>query len=384
MSKPDLLLADALAVLSQERDAIPWEERRSVARRATECLQSGRQTTVALGIAEFLVDDRVWEVRQAVAEMLVYLPDGDKFNCLASRLSQDCNCFVLQAVDRALNQRRRCARESARQRDTFEHITRDLRNFERVHGSLAAAKARSISERMYEFLVATAVHVLRRVMTPMRETIASLASHNAQKKTSLAERKLELEQLGDRFEFLLRIVSDMRAMSQTLSRERQKHRLADVVAQAHAMVIDHLRSLGCEPSMVRFRLDVPRDISLWMARHEIIVAIANLIQNAYEVFLDEDGRLTKGKIDVLATRSGDDKVELRIRDNGNGLTLAEIEEAFLPGRTMKINRGTGYGLPIARQRIAAHHGTITMESHVGHGTTVVVVLPVGDAEEEEQ
>ncbi len=286
-----------------------------------------------------------------------------------------------QSVERALDQRRRCARQSARQRDTFGHVTRDLQSLERIHGSLAAAKARSMAERMYEFLVATAVHELRRVMTPMQETIASLTSNGAGKR--LVERHTELQKLGERFEFLQRIVSDMRTMSQTLSRERQKHRLVDVVAQAHAMVVDHLRSVGCKPSNVRVRVDVHREIYLSMARHEIVVAVANLLQNAYEVFLDEDGRLGAGKVDVQATRL-DDAIELRIGDNGLGLSPSEIAEAFLPGKTMKINRGTGYGLPIARQRIAAHRGTITMESQIGHGTTVIVVLPICDAEEEDQ
>jgi signal transduction histidine kinase len=384
MSKPDLLLADALAKLSQDRDAIPWEERRSVVRRATGFLQSGRQAKAAMRVADLLVDDRAWEVRQAVAEMLVYFPDGDKFNGLAGKLTQDCNGFVLQAVDRAIDQRRRCARESARQRDTFEHITRDLQSFERVHGPLAAAKARSIAERMYEFLVATAVHELRRVMTPMRETIGSLASRSSNKKSPPTECQAELGQLSDRFEFLLRIVSDMGAMSQALSRERQKHQLADVVAQAHAMVVDDLGSVGCEPGKVHAHIDVPQDLRVAMARHEIVVAIANLLQNAYEVFLDEDGRLVDGKIEVRVSRLDDENIELRICDNGRGLTPTEIEEAFVPGKTMKINRGTGYGLPIARQRIAAHGGTITMESQVGHGTTVKVVLPVNDAEENDK
>src|SRR5262245_2912542 len=95
MRKPDLLLADALAMLTQNSDVLPWEKRRTIAWCATEALQSGCQSKLAIQVADLLVDDATWEVRQAVAELLVYLPDGAQFNCLAGRLAQDCNGFVL-------------------------------------------------------------------------------------------------------------------------------------------------------------------------------------------------------------------------------------------------------------------------------------------------
>jgi len=53
--------------------------------------------------------------------------------------------------------------------------------------------------------------------------------------------------------------------------------------------------------------------------------------------------------------------------------LAKLETPFF---STKVS-GTGLGLPIARQVVAAHGGSLTIESHEGRGTTVRIRLPLG-------
>ena len=45
--------------------------------------------------------------------------------------------------------------------------------------------------------------------------------------------------------------------------------------------------------------------------------------------------------------------------------------------------GTGLGLAIVKQVIDAHHGTITVDSQIGVGTTFTVHLPIGDVLQDE-
>jgi signal transduction histidine kinase len=49
---------------------------------------------------------------------------------------------------------------------------------------------------------------------------------------------------------------------------------------------------------------------------------------------------------------------------------------FMPGRTSKKNRGTGFGLPIAEKNVRAHGGQLSLESQRDRGTTVTMVLPI--------
>jgi two-component system NtrC family sensor kinase len=54
--------------------------------------------------------------------------------------------------------------------------------------------------------------------------------------------------------------------------------------------------------------------------------------------------------------------------------LAKIWEPFF---TTKLEgKGTGLGLAISRRAIEAHHGTLSIESTLGQGTTVTIFLPL--------
>jgi signal transduction histidine kinase len=70
-------------------------------------------------------------------------------------------------------------------------------------------------------------------------------------------------------------------------------------------------------------------------------------------------------------------VEVRVEDNGVGISAATRERVFEPFFTTKpIGRGTGLGLSIAYGAIKSHRGTIAIESEPGRGTRVTVRLPI--------
>lgn len=67
-------------------------------------------------------------------------------------------------------------------------------------------------------------------------------------------------------------------------------------------------------------------------------------------------------------------VEIVIRDSGKGMSAEKLEHIFEPFFSDK-NRGTGLGLAITRNIIEQHHGSVTVESKEGLGTTFTIVLP---------
>lgn len=71
--------------------------------------------------------------------------------------------------------------------------------------------------------------------------------------------------------------------------------------------------------------------------------------------------------------------EIRFRDSGVGIDAAAMPRIFEPFYTTKPD-GTGLGLAITRKIIEGHGGTLQVESAVGQGTTVLVWLPVLQAE----
>ena len=71
-------------------------------------------------------------------------------------------------------------------------------------------------------------------------------------------------------------------------------------------------------------------------------------------------------------------MEVRIRDNGNGISAEIIERIFEQFFTTKaVGKGTGLGLAIARQIVVEKHGgRLEVQSEVGQGTEFFISLPI--------
>jgi len=67
-------------------------------------------------------------------------------------------------------------------------------------------------------------------------------------------------------------------------------------------------------------------------------------------------------------------IKIMIRDSGKGMSAEKLEHIFEPFFSDK-NRGTGLGLAITRNIIEQHHGSVSVESKEGLGTTFTIVLP---------
>jgi two-component system NtrC family sensor kinase len=94
----------------------------------------------------------------------------------------------------------------------------------------------------------------------------------------------------------------------------------------------------------------------------------NLLLNAGGAIKDQ------GKIEIVTKRE-EDTVCIIFSDNGCGIEAEILEKIFEPFYTTKA-KGTGLGLPISKQIIEQHHGTICMTSTPDIGTIVTVRLPI--------
>lgn len=113
---------------------------------------------------------------------------------------------------------------------------------------------------------------------------------------------------------------------------------------------------------------------------EIIASRENLERVFLNLFMNAIHAVSKkGKV-ILETRllSSQDRVEIKIMDNGKGISKEQQERLFEPFFTTKEN-GTGLGLSICQSIIHQHKGTIAIESQLRKGTTVTVLLPVSQS-----
>lgn len=97
----------------------------------------------------------------------------------------------------------------------------------------------------------------------------------------------------------------------------------------------------------------------------------NLVTNALDA-MEKGGRLT------LRARRDGDRIRFEVEDTGTGIDPAVRPRIFEPLFTTKEpGRGTGLGLPIVRDVVAAHGGTVDVHSEPGQGARFVVILPAG-------
>lgn len=86
-------------------------------------------------------------------------------------------------------------------------------------------------------------------------------------------------------------------------------------------------------------------------------------------------------VSVTAKAQGE-QVVVTIVDSGKGIAKADMKHVFErfyradAARTDGAQHGYGLGLSIARMIADAHHGTISLTSRLGHGTTATVFLPL--------
>jgi len=69
-------------------------------------------------------------------------------------------------------------------------------------------------------------------------------------------------------------------------------------------------------------------------------------------------------------------VEIRVKDNGNGIPQKILDKIFQPFFTTKpTGEGTGLGLSLSYDIIKAHGGELKVETKEGEGAEFIVILP---------
>ena len=113
---------------------------------------------------------------------------------------------------------------------------------------------------------------------------------------------------------------------------------------------------------------------------DITRALLNLISNGFYAATKRNTETNGGDYEptlTASTRNLGDRVEIRIRDNGTGISPDVKEKMFNPFFTTKpTGEGTGLGLSISHDIIVKQHaGSIDVDTQPGEFTEIIVTLP---------
>ena len=241
----------------------------------------------------------------------------------------------------------------------FDQMTHDLR---RNREDLV----RYERELAWKEMAKQVAHEIKNPLTPMRLSIQHLrrtyldgAEHFGEILDSVT--KTVIEQIDT----LSRIASEFSHFARMPRRNLDR---LDV-----GRVIEEAVRLFSQESSVMFDLRIRDGIPPIVAdREELRRALINIIRNGIQA-MDGTGSI------LIQSSSEGGGVSISVTDFGKGVPADMLDKLFMPNFSTKTD-GMGLGLAIVRKTVEDLHGTVTLKSEEGKGTTVSVWLPAADPE----
>ncbi|MEO1730036.1 MAG: HAMP domain-containing sensor histidine kinase, partial [Pseudomonadota bacterium] len=142
--------------------------------------------------------------------------------------------------------------------------------------------------------------------------------------------------------------------------------LTQIVREREEAIVGAGLGLDLKGKKARIAMADPRQLAR---------AVGNLLDNAIEG-TPQDGQIL---IEVPKPGAEDEwAAAIVISDNGRGMSKDELTQALgvvRKGDDGTVETRTGLGIPLARQLVEAHGGTLELASEEGVGTTAIILLP---------
>ncbi|MBL0213834.1 MAG: PAS domain S-box protein [Myxococcales bacterium] len=142
----------------------------------------------------------------------------------------------------------------------------------------------------------------------------------------------------------------------------------------HAIVRDVVAMLRGAGKLRRLEIltSIGDGLQVTVNRTRIEQILVNLIVNAVDAIGDQPGTIT---IEIQPTPDAK-RVVCSVADTGSGIPEDQLDKIFQPFFTTKPeDRGTGLGLPVAREIVQSYGGNLQVASKLGTGTTFTFDLP---------
>ena len=215
--------------------------------------------------------------------------------------------------------------------------------------AIQAAKLRS-----WTAMTRRVAHELKNPLTPMR--MAAINVSRMENQAAQEAGAVLLEEIT-RLDEMARTFSQFGKMPEGPPSEVDMTELLQLLIQQHE---------GVGPAL---SFQPPTHLPMVTAHYDAILrCFRNLLLNAMDAAGDEGGVEVRAWLD-------EGFVKVEIQDTGPGLPTEQLDEIWEPDFTTK-SRGTGLGLPMVRQTIAAHKGRVGGRNLPQGGAVFLVELPV--------
>jgi PAS domain S-box-containing protein len=235
------------------------------------------------------------------------------------------------------------------------------KNFELECAKAVAEKANLAKS---EFL-SNMSHELR---TPLSAILGFAQLIDSGSPSPTTSQKRSLDQILKAGWYLLQLINEILDLalieSGKLSLSMEPMSLSDIMHECHAMIEPQAKKGGVHVDFPSFASE--RFAYIKADRTRVKQVLINLLSNAIKY------NTVGGTVVVDCIASGPERVRVRVKDNGPGLSQVQIAQLFQPfnrlGQEESTEQGTGIGLVMSKKLIELMGGSIGVESTAGAGS----------------
>jgi len=166
-------------------------------------------------------------------------------------------------------------------------------------------------------------------------------------------------------ERLNRVIGQLLEFSRPPDLKKEQTEIGSIILRSLKVIEGQARGKD-----IVLRTDLPADIPA------VIIDADKIEQVLLNLYLNAVGAMESGGVlAVILRRDADRRIRIVISDTGAGIRTEDLARIFDPYFTTRTT-GTGLGLAIVHKIIEAHDGEVFVESELGKGTTVSVLLPI--------
>lgn len=246
-------------------------------------------------------------------------------------------------------------------------VKQDLDQYQVLIKDLSSMKAREEEELNLKKFSSTG-RIARLLAHEVKNPLTTIVLSADQLQSELSPESLA--ESGDLIEVIRRncdrvnhLVSQLLDSTRFSELDIQNHSIEKLLDEALDQVSDRIDLKRIQI----FKLYQKEKRKLPVDGEKIKIAFINLLVNAIESIIGEDGKLS------IKTHLRGNQSQIEICDNGEGIAKENLERIFEPFFTQKSN-GSGLGLTNTQNIIFSHGGTIRAKSEIAKGTCFLIRL----------
>ncbi|MGC4089528.1 MAG: ATP-binding protein [Polyangiaceae bacterium] len=235
--------------------------------------------------------------------------------------------------------------------------------FEGMVSAIAEANEQLVANERLAAVGKMAAHVTHEIRNPLSSIALNLELLEEELASSHGEASSLVRAIGSEVDRLNLLSQQYLSLARQKSSNLVEEDLVDVVREAAEFVRRELLQ-----SDVNLELSLDEELGpVRIDEGQVKQVLFNLLRNARDA-------MPQGGCVRVSVRAESDKARVSVEDEGQGLDADARARLFEPFFTTK-RHGTGLGLPITRQIVEAHGGSIDFSDRAPHGTCVTLLFP---------